>query len=131
MYDRSFIYVETGPDEPTGLYPATNDDIAPQVEAFGYANEEYGLVDGKLPVTRSEYDDGAAIIDGKPVDIIGRVELRDRYIRPYNFLIAPCMSPINNSAFDYELRDFLNKLIQGQGVFEQMCEKILRLPKRQ
>lgn len=130
-YDRSFVYVETSPDEPTGLYPATQDDIARQVEAFGYASEEYGLVDGKLPVTRPEYDDGAAIIEGKPVDIKGRVKLRDRHITPYNFLIAPVMSPINNNKFDNELRDFLNKLIQGQDVFEQMCDKILRLPKRQ
>lgn len=131
IYDRTFVYVETGPDDPTGLYSATQDDIGHQVEVFGYANEEYGLVDGKLPVTRAEYDDGAAMIDGKPVDIRGRVALRVRYITPYNFLIAPFMSPINNNGFDYDLRDFLNKLLQGQDVFEEMCETILRLPKRQ
>jgi len=130
VYYRPFVYVETDPDEPTGLYRSGPEDIAAQVDTFGYANEEYGLVDGKLPVTRAEYDDGAAIIEGKPVDIRGRVELRDRYITPYNFLIAPFMSPINNGDFDNDLRDFMNRLLQGQDVFAEMCDAIQRLPKR-
>jgi hypothetical protein len=83
-----------------------------------------------MPVTRAEYDDGAAIVNGKPVDILGRVALRVRYITPYNFLIAPFESPINNVAFDYELRGFLNDLLQGRDVFEKMCQSIIRLPKR-
>lgn len=130
IYYRKFVYVESGPDKPTGLYPVTEEDIALQVEAFGYANEEYGLLDDKVPVTRAEYDDGAAIVNGKPVDILGRVALRVRYITPYNFLIAPFESPINNVAFDYELRGFLNDLLQGRDVFEKMCQSIIRLPKR-
>jgi hypothetical protein len=72
-------------------------------------------------VTRAEYDDGSAIIDGKPVDIRGRVALRARYTSPYNFLIAPFMSPINNKDFDYVLQTYLNRLLQGENVFEEMC----------
>lgn len=130
-YFRTFVYVETGADEPTGLYPAGADALARQIETFGYANEEYGLVDDKLPVTRAEYDDGAAIIDGKPVDVRGRVALRARYISPYNFLIAPYMSPINNPAFDYALQSYLNRMLQGEDVFEEMCAAISRLPRRE
>ena len=83
-YYRKWVYVETAADEPTGLYPSGASDVGRRVEAFGYADEEYGLVDDKLRVSRAEYDDGAAIIDGKPVDIMGRVVLRVRYVSPYN-----------------------------------------------
>jgi hypothetical protein len=131
LYYRKFIYVETAADEPTGLYPAGADDVAGWIREFGYANEEYGLVDEKLLVTRAEYDDGAAIIEGKPVDIRGRVILRARYTSAYNFLIAPFMSPINNKNFDYKLQSYLNRLLQAEDVFDQMCTEVLRLPKRE
>lgn len=129
-YERKFVYVECGADDPTGLYPADKKHIEPQVETFGYADEEYGLVDDRLPVTRAEYDDAAAIIDGHPVDIKGRVVLRVRYITPYNFLIAPFASPINNKTFDYELEGFLNSLLQGQDVFDDLRAAIMQLPTR-
>jgi hypothetical protein len=129
-YFRAFVYVETAADEPTGLYPSGADVLARQIQTFGYANEEYGLVDEKLPVSRAEYDDGAAIIDGRPIDIRGRVALRARYTSPYNFLIAPLMSPINNTDFDYALESYLNRLLQGEEVLEDMCAAISRLPKR-
>ena len=131
IYYQTFVYFEAQADEPTGLYPATEDSISRQVQNFGYANEEYGLVDDKLPVTRAEYDDGAAIIEGKPVDIAGRVKLRNRYITPYNFVIAPQMSPINNGDFDYVFQDYLNRILLGEDVFGEMCESISRLPKRE
>lgn len=131
IYDRCFVYVETEADQPTGLYPSTEEDIQSQIEIFGYASEEYGLVDGTLPVTRAEYDDGAALIEGRPVDIRGRVVLRERHVTPYNFLIAPFLSPVNNNAFDDALRDYLNRLLQGKDVFAELCAATMRLPKRQ
>ena len=82
VYYRKFVYVEVAPDEPTGLYDDPDEMIARQIERSGFANEEYGLVDGKLPVTREEYDDGAAIIEGRPVDIVGRCALRLRHTSP-------------------------------------------------
>lgn len=131
IYYRQFVYVEAAPDEPTGLYEDAEEMIQRQIERFGFANEEYGLVDDKLPVTRAEYDDGAAIINGHPVEISGRVKLRLRHTSPYNFLIAPFMSPINTNSFDYELQGYLNRLLQGDDVFEPMCKAIEGLPKRE
>jgi hypothetical protein len=58
------------------------------------------------------------------------VALRARYTSPYNFLIAPLMSPINNTDFDYALESYLNRLLQGEEVLEDMCAAISRLPKR-
>lgn len=130
QYYQSFVYVETKADPPTGLYDTDPVILDREVEDFGFAREEYGLVDGNLPVTRAEYDDGAAVIDGKPVNIGGRVTLRIRYLTPYNFLIAPYTTPINNYAFDESLEIYLNRLIKGDDVFDDMCREILRLPKK-
>ena len=98
------------------------------MEELGYDWEEFGLVDGTLPVTREEFDDGATLVDGNPARIVGRAELRIRYITPYNFLLAPQMSPINNHDFDGQLEDLLNAMLQGEDVFGQLCESIERLP---
>lgn len=127
---RKFIYVETSPDIATGVYSHNEDDIQRMKDVFGYAYEEFGLVDGRLPITRSEYDDGAAIVDGVPVDVIGRVELRSRYLSPYNFIIAPHNSPINQTKFDEKLTEDLNKILKGENVFDEMCDDILSLRKR-
>lgn len=129
-YYRKFVYVETTPDSPTGLYEWGDERIRDSVELLGYASEEFGLVDGTLPVSRAEYDDGAAIIKGAPVDISGRVELRARYLTPYNFIIAPHCTPLNTVGFDDELQTHLNALAEGGGSFEDMCDAIGRLPKR-
>ena len=84
-YDRCFVYVEVDAMTPTGLYESTPARIA-QVERgegiWSYYWEEYAVVEGGQFVTREEHDDGAAIIDGRPVDIRGRNELRVRYVLP-------------------------------------------------
>ena len=116
-YYRTFVYVEADADMPTGLYHCDAESIARRVATIGCAREEYGLFDNKIPVKREEYDDGAAVIDGKVVDILGRTELRVRYVSPYNFLIAPNRSPINNDKFDKVLEGFLDRLLQGEDVF--------------
>ena len=126
-YYRKWLYVETDASDPTGLYPARENE-ASAVEELGYDWEEFGLVDGTLPVTRGEFDDGATLVDGNPVSIVGRAELRARYITPYNFLLAPKFSPINNHDFDGQLEDLLNAMLQGEDVFGRLCESIERLP---
>lgn len=128
IYYRTWIYVETYADPPTGLYSL--DRKEKRASDFGYCVEEYGLVDQKMPVTREEFDDGAAIIEGTPHDIRGRVELRVRYITPYNFIIAPNSSPINEKRFDRHLERYLNALLQNENVFEEMHEAISNLPRK-
>ena len=130
IYYRKWVYVETRGDEPTGLYTFRAEDVSRRTRDIGYDYEEYGLVDGTLPVTRAEYDDGAALIEGKPVNIADRVVLRSRYTTRYNFLIAPNESPINNSEFDYALKGLLDQMLQGVDVFDDLCTSIQRLPRR-
>jgi len=97
---------------------------------FGYASEEFGFFDGHF-VRRAEYDDGAAVIDGKLVDLKGRAELRVRYLTRYNLIIAPKESPINNSKFDSELNALMDKMLGDEKVFDEMVEKISHLPRRE
>jgi hypothetical protein len=130
IYYRSWVYVEAESDEPTGLYDHASDGLADYIERIGHTLEEYGLVDGKLPVSRHEYDDGATIIDGQPVNITGRAELRCRYTSPYNFIIAPNQSPINNINFEDNLESYLNKLLKGEDVFDEMANQIRHLPRK-
>ena len=112
-YQRSFVYVHCGAMEPTGLYRTSSSGRASAVEQNGYDYEEYGLVSGKTPVTRSDYDAGLAVIEGKVMDISRVSELRVRYTTPYNFVIAANGSPINNSRFDNILADQLNGALVG------------------
>jgi TIR domain len=133
FYYRQYVYVELNAMEPTGLYSTTADSIANlkhDNSTWGYVWEEYGLVDNSIPVSREEYDDGAAMISGKIVDIRGRVKLRVRYVTPYNFLIAPRDSPINNHDFDYILSDRLDEILRGASTMEQLSEEIARLPRK-
>ena len=131
-YNRSFVYVELAPMEPTGLYPETAECIA-EVKAgksdlFPYYGEEYGLVDGRHLVTRSEYDDGAATIGGELQDIIGRNELRSRYVTPFNFVIAPEGNPIDNPAMDEVVEKAMNAMLKGQDCLPRLMELVLRAP---
>lgn len=128
IYYRTWVYVETHPDPPTGLY--STDQTEKRIASSGFCDEEYGLVDQSMPVTRAEYDDGAAVIDEKPHDISGRVELRTRYITPYNFIIAPNSSPINVGSFDRRLEYYLNSLLKNEDVFDDMVSAISKLPKK-
>jgi TIR domain len=129
-YYRCYVYIEAKPDECTGLYDWPEEKLKRSLEVHGYADEEYGLVDGTLPISRVEYDDGAAIVEGRPVDVRGRVELRSRYITPYNLLIAPNCSPINNSKFDSVQESLLNGILQGSATLDDLASKIQRLPRR-
>ncbi|MFC5461869.1 hypothetical protein [Massilia niabensis] len=134
QYYRSFVYVEVDAMSPTGLYPSAEQGISefkPGTGAFGYYWEEYGLVDGQHLVTRGEYDDGAAVINGILQDISGRTQLRCRYTTPYNFIIAPHNSPINNSHFDHVLEFFLNGILQGDRSLDELAAAVKKLPKRE
>ncbi len=113
-YYKKFVYIEAQPEEQTGLYDKlTEDELKERAEIHQVYDEEYAVV-GDKKVTRAEYDDGAAIIDGKSVDISGKAKLRVRYLTPYNFLICAQFNPINNSSYDSEIEMILNKLLKEE-----------------
>ena len=126
-YYQSFVYVKVTPSTPSGLYDYSYIDEA--VKRSGYADEEFAVYKNRF-ITQAEYDDGAAIIDGLPVDLNGEAELRVRYLTPYNFVIAPNNSPINNVGFDRHLEKILNEMLQEKCEIGKLVDAVMKLPKR-
>ncbi len=58
---------------PSGL--SDNARIPDQIALQGYACEEFALFRGRA-ITRAEYDDGAAVIDGNVFDLNGEALLQ-------------------------------------------------------
>ena len=126
-YYQSFIYIKCKAAEPTGIYKHEN--IHERVKHWGYIREEYAIFNDQI-ISREEYDDGAAEINGNVVKLNGEAVLRDRYITPYNLIIAPQGSPINNNKFDNDRVDYLNGILRGDLTVDQLAGEILQLPKR-
>jgi hypothetical protein len=76
-----------------------------------YFFEEYATWNGNL-ITREEYDDGSALIGGKPTPIRG-AKLRHRYITPYNFVICGQDHVLNTSRTEFEQTKLLNEILLG------------------
>jgi len=128
-YYRTFVYVETEPMNVIGIYKDHNEAWKKNmIEYVGYASEEYGLFKGKNKVTRDEYDDNAAVINKKLVELGNDVELRVRYVSPYNFIIAPHASPINNHNFDTDLSNHLGLMLEEKATIEELIVKVKALP---
>ncbi|MGB6490104.1 MAG: hypothetical protein WBF10_01465, partial [Methylovirgula sp.] len=130
-YKQSFVYVETAAMPPTGLYEHDQKYIDQRLEDRGYANEEYGVFRGH-PISRGEYDDGAAEIGGELIDTASEAELRVRHITPYNFIIAAQASPINNHNFDRRLEELLNAALKfsSADAVNELVEAVRLLPAR-
>jgi hypothetical protein len=130
-YYHKFLYVECEPSEPTNFF------IPPSESLMGtkkhYTNEEFAVF-GQRVIPSAEYDDGVAVIDGNPVKLHGKAEPRIHYVTPYNFVIAPHGSPINNNNFRYgkgvEIMDELldNYSVEGNPDIKLLVQEICRLP---
>lgn len=127
-YYQSFVYIKTRPAVPSGLND--HSPIPDQIAYWGYAREEFALFRDR-PVTRAEYDDGSAIIDGQVVDMNGEARVRVKYLSPYNLLIASHNSPINNNHFDSDRVNLLNGILAGTVTLEELTAAVLQLPRRE
>jgi hypothetical protein len=130
LYYRCFVYIEAEPMQPTGLYyPLSQEAIEMKREEQGYVSEEYGLYKGKYKVNRAQYDDNAAVIRGRLCTLGNDVELRLRYITPFNFVLAAECSPINNKKFDCQFVKLMDGILTGISNLENLVEQIKRLPR--
>jgi hypothetical protein len=125
-YHQEFVYIKTKACEPTGLYGTKY--IANLTKVNGYASEGYGLYRGNK-IKYEELEDGAAVIDGVPVELNGEGQFRERFVTPYNLIIAPAGSPIGSNSFDSERRGLLNDILHGKASLDDFKEAVLRLPK--
>lgn len=130
-YYQCFVYIETYPMKPSGLYVWQENEIQNHIEKYGYCFEEFGVYQRKHLVKRSEYDDGAAIINGRIVDLDSRAtEPRIRYLSPYNLVVAAFENPLSNPSFDNLFEKIMNDILRGFADIEDLSQAILKLPKR-
>ena len=127
-YYRDFIYIQTKPDKPSGAYTYQNQNYYNSYQSFGYYCEEFGLYDN-IPITRQEYDDGAAVINGKVIPSNGRFKLRVRYLTPYNFVICAQFHPFNSNYGDTITKQYLDGILKGTYSIEEFVDASLLLPK--
>lgn len=126
-YYNDFVYVQCKADKPTGLYKHDQNHIDEYFKENGEYQEEYGVFNGKL-VSRQEYDDGSALIKGKPVRIEG-AKLRTRNLTKYNFIIAAKFSPYNCTEFDRNAEDKFIKLLNDELKFDDFLAWMKNFPK--
>ena len=126
--DMEFVYIETSAVNPSGIYTFTNSKLAEMVTEFGFAWEELGYYKGRY-ISRAEYDDGYAKINGEIVYLGGEADLRRRFLTPYNMLIAPFDSRINNNSIDFKITELLNGVLTGVCTLEDIIELLRRSPK--
>ena len=130
-YKYNFVYLDVAPLPPTGIYEHTKGRLAELGRGegpFPYYWEEYGVVDGEHLITRSELDDGSAVINGKLQSISNRVSYRGRYVSDYNRIIAGGGAPIMDISYDERLESHLNAMLKGEDRLGAMAEEANRLP---
>ncbi len=129
-YYRDFVYVETLPLEPTGLYDISNEEINKKSKEGEECVEEYGIWNGNL-ITRAEYDDGAAVINGHVVDVTDGLVLRERYLTPYNLIICAKYNPINAIGIGGKVKKMMDDILRGTISFEEIIKYIEELPRNE
>lgn len=108
---RSFVYVSTNADQPTGVQELTEDEIKRQLELRDYASEAVAFWNDRY-ITYEEYDDGYAEIDGKIAKVDG-ADVRIRYLTPYNLFITSITSVFNSLEVDEAMETICKSLLSG------------------
>lgn len=135
-YYGQYVYVETEAMKQTGLYPLlTKVELEQRSQAMGgYWAEEYGLyyMLGIIPikVTRQEYDDGHATICGKVCKLNhNHLELRSRYVTPFNFIMAAKGSSFNCQDFERTSEEMLNAMLNRSCSTADFHQYMMSFPK--
>lgn len=134
-YYGQYVYVEVEADKPCGCYSHNEDTMKYMVDKRGYYDEEFAVFKPSwyLPerkITRQEYDDGSAMVNGKPMRLHGRAELRLRYLTSYNFILAAKFSPFNCPEFDRTSGEYFKGMLNGTISVKQFDEYMMAFPKR-
>jgi hypothetical protein len=127
-----FVYVETLPDDPIGIYKDHDErwiqkSLQESLERKRgyYVSEEYALWNGKA-ISRDEFDDGSAIVEGKPILIKGATPRR-RYLTPYNFVLCSNFHVLNHPKFDRETSGLLDLILQKEATVAELTQCVERL----
>lgn len=128
-YYQDFVYLQCKADKPTGLYNFDRKYILERLnEEIDYEyTEEYGLYKNRK-ISRQEYDDGSAIIKGKPQPIED-AELRIRFLTDYNIIISSKFSPYNCNEFNRDSGSYFGRLLNNEIEFDEFVEWLKTFPK--
>lgn len=126
-YYASFIYIETLPDEPSGLYDIQASVFESQVARRGYYSESFGIYNDSI-ITYEECEDGAAFIDGEYTELTNR-QYRTRYLSKYNIILVPKSSPHNTNQGNLLGIQFMNSILRGERTLEEFAEEYDLLPR--
>lgn len=130
-YFRRFVYVEAYPESSIGIYGDVNQQFVDEMgRKCGEYHEEYAVYEGHA-ITRAEFDDGAAEIDGKIVDITGKAETRIRYLTPYNFIICAKWNPLNENRYDKTIESILNGILRGVRSIDELVTLVEKAPRHE
>ncbi len=130
-YFRRFVYVETYPEKSVGIYGKIDQQYVDEmVRLYGEYYEEYAVYEGHA-ITRAEFDDGAAEIDGKIIDITGKAETRVRYLTPYNFIICAKWNPLNENKYDEVVENILNGILKGIRTVDDLVTLVEKAPRHE
>jgi len=124
---RDFIYVETKEESPIEIddTETIKNSINNQLSYKAYANQQYSVFRG-IPIRPEEHDDGATIINGEIVKLLGESKTRVRFLTPYNFIICAKSSIYNSRESDIIFGDFMNEVLKGRKS-EELNDFILTL----
>jgi serine/threonine protein kinase len=115
-YDYQFLLIKTKAMPSFDIYAD---------EPGFYAQEAAWFKDRYI--SRQEYDDGVAEIDGKSVWLEGNAELRIRNLQPQYYFIATNSHPILLMENDQVVSEVYNKLLKTDKLDEEDVNKLLRL----
>lgn len=132
-YYKEYVYIEALADEPTGLYHLNDEWKKECLDNPGYIHEEYGVfLDEKNKeciINRAEYDDGAAIRNGKHYSTLN-AELRVRHLSPINYLLTAKFSSYNCREFCQTSQPLMDGLLRKTVSFKQFHDYLMTFPKR-
>ncbi|KAB8139738.1 hypothetical protein F8S13_26925 [Chloroflexia bacterium SDU3-3] len=114
--ERQFILLHLAPRPPFGIYKLNDNDRV---------NEEAGYFNG-IYISRGEFDDGFAVIDGQVLEV-NNAEIRRRNLRNDFIFLAPELSILNNPENDMTVHEIYKSLLDIGHISPEILEPLRSL----
>lgn len=118
-YYKQYIYVEAAPEPSVCTPPTIVSDESKQLRGFCY--EEYAEFQNHI-ISRQEYDDGAAVLGEKVVQLNGQAKYRVRYLTKVNFVLVAKNSAYNNPKFYRDSGKLFNEALESEESVKKIFE---------
>lgn len=115
--DHQFVLVRSAALPPFGLRPVPNSD-----------HDEAAWFRGRY-ISREQYDDGAAEIDGEVVPLNGEADIRVRHLAPRYYFIAPKFGALNTHGAERVVASIVEAMESGDSVDAALLEPLGKLPR--